>query len=274
MPRRLRAPRRKRARRARKTRIPRSISSKHQMATCKETIEFQNITPNFATQLNFTLSMFSRASRMSNLFRWYKAASVTWKLEPMYNTYQSLAGNPAIPFVYTMMNRTQSGSALALGDFLAQGCKPRKLVGILNTTYKPNWCSPGLSSLLVAPVGGVPGGVVQDIYHQGLKPEFGWLATPDIPNTGTYTDLLYLNSQIGSVVNAGNNQAKIAAALTCYNGHAFYLEQKNGLSTVFCKLSATVTWVFKDPKYTAATDTTDTFKIDVSGNYVPTVPDI
>lgn len=194
----------------------------------------------------------------------------------MFNTYQSAAGGQTtIPYVYTIMNRTQDKPALLLNDLLAQGARPRKLTSIVKTTYKPNWCSPGLLSMNVQSGPGF-GGYVQNITQNGLQPEFGWLSTPGTyyASSTNFADLQSLATRVSSVTNTGNNQVTNAPALAIYNGHVLYIEQLNAPQVIACKITAKVTWVFKDPKYNLATGTDDVFSFDVSGNQVPSEPQI
>lgn len=275
MPRR-RPARKPRRRPARKHRVPRGIAAPSQMAVCTETIEYQNITANTYTAMAFNLAQFQRATQMATLFRFYKAAKVEWTLEPMFNVFQGGAGNGTIPYLYTIMNRSQERDTLVLGDLLAMGAKPVKLTSKHVQSYRPNWCSPGMAAMLVSPASGIAGGVVQNVVTQGRKVEYDWLATPaNWYGTQTTADLTTIIGNIGSVTNAGNNMVPDSAALAVYNGHGYYIEQKNAFAGIMaCKLTARVTWVFKDPRYVNAGSNTDIFKIDVSGNYVPTVPDV
>ncbi|UAU47018.1 Cap [Chicken proventriculitis-associated circular virus 24] len=275
MPPRRRAPRRKPARKgrkgARKSRVPRTIAPKMQMASIVESYEIENIVSNNLQRFNFSLNQFERAQKLSTLFKWYKAAHVSYSLEPMFNVYQAGGtGTSAIPYVYTRMNRTGDQTQLNINDLLAMGCRPKKLTTLKKIAYKPNWCSPGLISYQVAQASGF-GGVVTTITQNGLKPEYGWLASPtDVQLVGNTTGNNFIPSvNFNGATNLGNTLAKVATASPVYNGHHMIIEQLNGSALTMCKVTCTVHWVFKDPKYTLANSNSDVFAYDVSGNLVP-----
>ena len=263
-----RKPRRRIARR-RVRRIPRNPRASTQMASITETIEIQNINVNQNNFCTFSLSQFTRANQLGEYFKWYKPVSVTWILEPMFNVYQSGTSNPAVPYLYKIMNRTQDNTPLILNDFLAQGAKPIKFNKPITIRYKPNWCSPGLLSMSVVPISGF-GGAVQNIVQQGLKPEYGWLQTPN-QYFGSLSSLANISgflNNLGGATNIGNTMVSNASARTLFNGHAFYLEQYHGVSGIIpAKLSCKVHWVFKDSKYTQAGGQDNVFTEDLSGNY-------
>jgi len=274
MPRRVRArrPRRRAPRAARRLRGKRT-THKTQVARITETIEIQNVTPNKLIKSQFHLGQFKRASLLANNFKWYKATKVTWKLEPQFNVYQYGATNPGAPYVYTVMNRTQDqGLNVNLNDLLAMGAKPRKLTGMKSTSYRPNWCSPGLLSQNVVPISTF-GGALNNVFVNGLKAEYGWLMAPNDssnltvgPTYGLYKPIM----PVGPTSTVGNTEVQIAPAAAVYNGHYFYINQVNSPSSyILCKLSCTVQWVFKDPKLTIANSTDNIFSYDLSGNEQP-----
>jgi len=131
MPRR-RATRRPRRRVAKKRnyRTRRRGLTTSQTAKIVETIEFNNIAPNYVQGLVFNLNQFERARTIATNFRWMKATKVTWSIEPQFNTYQSEPGGSTVPYVYTVMNRTQDSSFMTLSDLLSQGARPIKLVNL------------------------------------------------------------------------------------------------------------------------------------------------
>lgn len=278
MPRRVarRRPARRPRRRARKSRIPRSIAPKRgQFASCVETIELSNIVPNQSIYFNFALNMFERAQKLATNFKWYKAAKVVWNIEPNYNTYQAAVNGAAIPYLYTLMNRTGDQTALNINDYLACGMKPKKFTSKLTKSYVPNWCSPGLITYQVNPNPPSLLGSVSSIFQMGSKAERGWIVAPDTFQdlTSNVASQLTQSARLGGSANSGNNIAATSPALCTYYGHNMFFEQRYPIANnqYVARVTATVHWVFKDPKYTTASSQTDIFDIDTSGNYVPSV---
>lgn len=263
-PRRVRRARRKPARKSKARRsaggIPRSLGLGNQMAKIVETIEFNQVVPNVTQNCVFSISQFERARTLATNFRWYKPTHVTWTIEPQFNVYQSGVTNPTVPYIYTIMNRTQDDSFLTLNDMLTQGARPRKLVGAYKVSYRPNWCSPGLLATNVVSIPGQFGGALNNVFVQGLKPEYGWLQAPNLlsaypaPPPGI-RPIMYLNA---AVTNTGvQNQA----SATYYNGHQFYIEQSvpSGATLPAYKITCQVHWAFKDPKNVLATGSDNVF---------------
>jgi hypothetical protein len=247
-----------------------------------ETFELQNIPSNINNHFGFSLNQFVRAQRVGINYRWYKAAKVTWTMEPQFNVYQSGGTGPALPFIYTRMNRTGDLTVLNVNDLLAMGAKPKKFTSNVKLSYVPNWCSPGLITQAVVAVPGSILGAINNVFMNGLRPQKGWLATPDDVQLRADTAVRQFQSQVNNqgANNNGNTPssvpgsgaAPVTAATVAYQGHDMYIEQIRSPTVVSCKVSCTVEWVFKDPKFTVAGAADDMFVIDSSGNYVPSNP--
>jgi len=122
-------------------------SGTSQYAKITETYAFTDINPGLNYNFDFNLSQFIRASQLAPNFKWYKAAKVTWTIEPLYNTFQDgTAGTEVtMPYYYSVMNRTQDNSQLLLTDFQAMGCKPKKMISKQVKKNRQNWFSGGLN---------------------------------------------------------------------------------------------------------------------------------
>jgi len=277
MPRRaLRRHRRKPARKTKGRRkptsgIPRSLGLGTQMAKIVETIEFNQVAPNLTQSCVFNISQFERARTLATNFRWYKPTSVTWTIEPQFNVYQSGVTNPTVPYIYTIMNRTQDSSFITLNDMLTQGAKPRKLIGPYKVTYRPNWCSPGLMVTNVVSIPGQFGGALNNVFVQGLKPEYGWLQAPNLLNSYVQTPAVITPIQVANAT-VSNSPVSNQAGTTYFNGHQFYIEQGVPSTQLIpaYKITCQVHWSFKDPKNTLATGSDNVFE-DLSGNGLPPV---
>lgn len=271
-----RANRRYRRKPARKTKgrrkqsgIPRSLGLGNQMAKIVETIEFNSVTPNTIQGCVFNISQFERARTLATNFRWYKPTKVTWTIEPQFNIYQSGTG-ATVPYLYTVMNRSQDSSFQTLNDLLTQGAKPKKLINQNRVTYRPNWCTPGLMVQNVVP-GQTFGGMLDNVFIQGLQPAYGWLQAPN-----------YLNSQAAvpdtirpylvTTPGIANTEVQNQAGTTYFNGHQFYIDQQiaAGSTVPGYKITCQVHWSFKDPKNVLASGSDNIFATlnDLSGNPV------
>jgi len=222
-----------------------------QYATITETIALPTLSPNVTVAYGFNLSQFRRASVLAPSFKWYKAAKVTYTMEPLYNTFQDgVTGNEvSAPYLYQLMNRTQDSRPKSLVDLQACGVKPQKFTSKKVITYTPNWCSPGLTTFTKTLDGVFTGGT-----NQGLKAQYSYLACPDDSNKAPDIGqgivpldprALDLTVQTGMyTINA--NQVE-------YNGHLIYLDQlvPTGDDQPCCRIVATVTWLFKDPNFSA-----------------------
>lgn len=230
---------------ARRLRVPRGINDHGQQATIKETVEFTDLNPNLGYNFNFNLSQFARASALAPNFKFYKAKSVEWTIEALYNTFQdgTTGGEVTIPYLYMTMNRTQDSTGINLQDIQAMGAKPQKLVGKKTIKYVPNWCSPGL---IAANIG------QGQLAQVGLQKQFAYLACPDT-NLG-------LNQQQGFAPSTAPLQfptnSAVLANTVVYNGHTIWCDQEvpTGVLQAVARVTCTVVWHFKDPHYTASPD--------------------
>jgi len=232
----------------RKSRVPRSMVSRSQTATVHETIEFTELLPNTTYAGTFTLGQFARASTIAANFKWYKAAMVEFSYEPLYNFYREdpTVPQPTMPYFYSSMNRTQSARSQNLFDFQAEGARTTKFNKKIVKKYRPNWCSQGLMT-------GAPatGGILQSgLYANGLQAEFGWLMAPEAittQNAGQITSpLLPDNPALNGMSQAVT--IPINTNQVVYNGHSVYIEQNQSVTgAVICKVTCSVTWLFKDP---------------------------
>jgi len=231
-----------------------------QMARIVETVEFNDNVPNQTYQNTFTLAQFPRAGVLSGNFQFYKAHKVTWSYEPLFNTFQEnqIGGAQSVskPYIYMLMNRVQNlNNGLTLQNIQACGAKPQSLVSKKSITYRPNWCSPGLTA--VTP-GNDPVSPIQSMVSQGLKCQYGWLGTAgrmailNGPN-GQYVPLATVSanqSEQMSPINDGltgkTQNALIYNNNAVYNGHTTYVEQTSPvLGQSVARLTCTVEWHFK-----------------------------
>jgi hypothetical protein len=196
------------------------------------------------------LNQFGRAQAIGAFFKWYKAVKVEWSMEPLYNTFQEGQVTPSasVPYIYTVMNRTQSKQAMLLQDFQACGSRPKKFTNKHTMSYVPNWCSPGL--MCYAQNTGT-GSVNQGIYTNGLKEERGWLMGPELlaqsPN-GQLGNLQTSDNQLPNGLSPQPLIVPVNTNQTVYNGHNVFIEQSNAPSAAtVCKITCTVHWIFKDP---------------------------
>jgi len=269
--RRRRAPRRKLAKRKgnRRGRAPKSSS---QMARISETIEFNNLAPNTVQSLTFNIGLFERARVLATNFRWVKPTRVTWSIEPQFNVFQAGAGSSTVPYVYTIMNRTQDSAFMTLSDMLTQGAKPVKLTSLKKLSYRPNWCSPGLLVQNVVSIPGGFGGALNNVVVAGLKPEYGWVQAPNFALNPSFTTPLVNYSTIGP--NPANTAVSNMASSVRYNGHQIYINQlTNSVTTPTFRITCKVDWSFKDPKNILATSV-DNIYADVSGAIPQMEPEV
>jgi len=220
-----------------------------QFATINETCEFKDLEPNTSLALCFDLAKFPRAGQVATNFKWYKATKVTWTMTPLFNLYADNGGDTT-PYLYTVMNRTQDSLLVNLADIQAQGAKPQKLIGTKVKSYVPNWCSPGLTTFTKD----LSGGFITGATQQGLRCNYGWLASPDsvnlAPSIGSF--ITPIDPREPPPVPAAAGMNSVNANQVLYNGHYIFIDQTNvtGVTTV-ARLTANVTWEFKDPKFHA-----------------------
>jgi len=222
-----------------------------QYATITETASFVNLEPNVSVSYGFNLSQFRRASQLAPSFKWYKAAKVTWTLEPLYNTFQDgTTGNEvSAPYLYQLMNRTQDSRYKTLIDYQACGVKPQKFTSKRVLAYTPNWCSPGLTTYTKSLDGVFTGGT-----NQGLKAQYAYLACPDDSNMapGIGQGIVPLDPRLPDpTTNTG--MYTINANQVEYSGHGIFIDQlvPTGDSQPVARVVCTVTWLFKDPNFSA-----------------------
>jgi len=235
------------------------------MARIVETIEFADQKPNELFQCVFSLSQFPRALQLANNFAFYKAKSVTWQYEPLFNTFQDGAGAASKPYMYVVMNRGQvslpfnpqnpAAIPFALKNIQATGAKPVGLAGTRKITYVPNWCSPGLTAVAQYST------TATQSVSLGLQPQYKWLSSAGWGG-GT---MFNVNSQQidggaqnkytpvqpeGGIAQAplSVQQQAILASSVVYNGHNTWIDQAfvgESTSEPTCRLTCTVEWVYK-----------------------------
>lgn len=238
-----------------------ATSGKGQMAKIIETIQFGDLQPNLTSQSVFTLSQFPRAATLAGNFAFYKAAKVSWNYEPLFNTFQDTAGSSSTPYLYTLMNRGQTNNfpVPGLGNLQACGARPVKLVAKTTIAYKPNWCSPGLISILkVQPA--TEASPVIGVIQQGVKQQYSWLACSGTEvravNAGGGIDVPPMATVLQNVINPTDLFAPPATVFQAnspnatnsvvYNGHYNFIDQQvDSNSLPACRLTATVEWHFK-----------------------------
>ena len=225
---------------ARKLRVPRNrLFATTQMATIKETIPFNYVNANLNYGFSFTLNQFKRASAIAPNFKWYKAKSVEWIIEPLFNTFTDDGTPQSIPYTYMVMNRTQDSALQTLGDFQAMGCKPQKLTSKRVIRYRPNWCSPGLLSFIKD-----ANSYVRELYQNGLKPQYGYLACPISNGLDSQVQLFPIQTTDNPIA----NEVPVVTNQVVYNGHDMYFAQALASGAInVAQVTCTVTWEFKDP---------------------------
>lgn len=230
--------------------------SGNQMARIRETVEFEDLTADAVTNFVFNLSQFQRASALAPSFKWYKAAKVEWNMDPLYNTFQDGPTAASVPYLYTVMNRTQDTAGLNVQDFQAMGAKPKKFVGQHKLTYKPNWCSQGIGLTLIT--SGSAGSVSSPVLATGLKQESAWLMSPDGnsgPNTTQSTSTAFYSPNPTPPGTLSPAPFRTITNQVVYNGHAIFVDQLLpvvGTNVPIARVTCTVTWLFKDPNCTYA----------------------
>jgi len=223
-------------------------STARQYATIQETIEVSPLYSGVNNSLVFNLMQFERASAVAQNFRWYKATKVIWTLEPLFTVYQDGVGGDTVPYIYKIMDRTQDSLAMNLTDLQASGCRPIKLTSTKVFSYTPNWCSPGLTTFTRDSVtGAYVGGTVQ-----GMRAQYAWLAAPHgngfttAPNVPSFI----IPSDTRNPIPATSGFDAVETNQVCYNGMDLYLDQATNVGEErVCKMTCTVHWEFKDPKF-------------------------
>lgn len=221
-----------RSRGGRRGRSSVATAGRQQYATVTETLELADLSANTLVNNVFALEQFERATAVASNFQMYRAKSVTWTYEPQYNTFQETTGaSISKPYIYLAMNRTQITLFNAdLQNLQAMGAKPLTLTSKRSISYKPNWCSPGLTAV-TAGTGSYP-------IVQGAKPQYGWLFAPNASASMGIT--LYPGAQ-------GEQQYNNFAV---YNGHFCFIDQAQSVTpATIARLTATVVWEFKGARF-------------------------
>jgi len=246
----------RRGRKGGKLSVPRSmLAAPNQYSKVIETITITDATPNVLYSRIFALSNFKRASLMSGLFRWYKAAKCTYTYQPLYNTFQEgTSATVSKPQIYFAMNRCQDATAQSYADLIAMGSRPQQFVRNKIISYVPNWCSPGLSTW----VKDGATGLVQQISQTGLQAQTAWLVCPiassykDNAGLQPYVDKWDVAPTSPPIVSPPIGQPQnpnyIHPANVVYNGHDDFIFQENTSNPVYM-LTLTVEWHFKQPYY-------------------------
>jgi len=241
--------RRKKVRKARK--VPRGIGNlMNQRASIIETLDLPNdLTTNFSVQsLSFCLGQFPRASQVSQYYKHYKAEYVEWVYTPYLNLFSDLT--QTIPYLYTVMNRTQdltapSGSQPLEQWCLSQGAKPRSFTKQIVLRYKPNWCSPSMLMTRTETS-------LNAVAICGLKCEYGWLSAPNNNSVagGVSTTQPLISANINpAIFPNGFTPIQNFPLATVYNGHTHYIQQGTSQTEPgkAGNLLVRVKWVFKNP---------------------------
>lgn len=244
--------RRNKPKRAAKRRAPkRSLGMLGQMARIQETVEFEDIAANAVQGLNFSLFQFARASTLAVNFKWYRAAKVVWTIDPQFNLFVEGALAPGQPYIYNRMNRTQDAFNYTIQNLQAMGAKPVKFNKQIRYTYKPNWCSPGLSTYTLDQS---TGNLKEGGPSQGLKAQYGWLNAPGQLTTATGLGQIQAMQPQGNVplqpAPIFNNLTNIQTNSCLYNGNDIFIDQLNAQGDVLiARVTCTVHWEFKDPNF-------------------------
>jgi len=72
-------------------------------------------------------AQFSVAPQLANLYQYYRITSVQWRLKPNFDTYVApgtVAGNPQLPYLYFLYDKSGSLGALNATQFEECGAKP------------------------------------------------------------------------------------------------------------------------------------------------------
>lgn len=243
--RRRRVVRRSKGKGNRKARSPpvMATAGKGQYATITETVSGPDLSSNTMYSNWINLSRYPRASVMASQFQFYKCSKVIYTYEPLYNTF--IGDNDATtyskPYFLSVMNRIQDNQGITYPQLLQTGARPQTFTSKKVVSYKPNWCSPGLISVSQDTAGAVNG-----IVQQGLKVQYGWLASTAQLQSAANQELTFppVNDSVAAPV-----AVKVSANTVIYNGHTHYLYQAEpGTQIPAAKLTITAVWEFKGAK--------------------------
>jgi len=246
-------PRVTRRRRVGARKVPRGIGSvMAQRASLIETIDLSGeLTTNYLmTNLTFCLGQFPRASQVAPFYKWYKAEFVEYEYTPYFNTFDGTAASGQLPYIYTIMNRTQDLQSPPSGAgqeqwLLSQGAKPRTFSKKVIIRYKPNWCAPSMLMTRTETS-------LNAVAIAGLEPKYTWLACPDngLVAGAVQTTMPLLSAKIDpTIFPAGFTPIQNFPLATVYNGHTHYISQGvlNTPSMKCGNLVMRVKWCFKHP---------------------------
>lgn len=222
-------------------------SGRGQYASIVETITDGNddYLPNSLYPETFTLANFDRAKALAVNFQYYRAKSVTYTYEPLYNTFQE-GSTGTKPYIYMMMNRTQLQYTGGLPQIQHSGGRPKPFTSLFKVTYTPNWCSPGL---IATDHDNPTNGVTQ----LGAQKQYQWLACPTSdPGTGNGNDV---NDTAINVSNLFTEPISVVTNNVKYNGHLVYIDQP-GTSAAIARVTIQVHWEFKGAHYRPSKGTT------------------
>lgn len=248
----------------RKSRVPRSLPLSRQTANITETMQILpgsvDGTSGFPNQIFnriFALAQFPRAMLIAPNFRYYRAKKVTWTYTPFSNVFQQFSGTTApdvsIPYLYTVMNRTQDAYPLGIikssqrQSMEAMGCKPRTFTKKIVMSYRPNWCQAGAP--LITLTGTPPNNAVTSLQNTQSTPSYkkvactnysvsgGPLITPVVPDPNTVS---------GSV----GVYPVVFGDLCVWGGHLDYIYQANTIADeLLYNVECTVDWEFSEPNF-------------------------
>lgn len=246
-----RKPRRKAKKAVRRRKISRGIgSAMAQYATIIESFDQAGeLTANFNLNLNaFSLGQFPRALQVSQFYKWYKAEYVEYEYTPYFNTFDGTAASGQVPYLFSIMNRTQDVSGPPSGAItedwlLSVGAKPRAFSKKIVIRYKPNWCAPGLIMTRTETA-------LNAVSTAGIEAKYGWLAAPmntGIPGVPATT--MQPMTANASTFPAGFTMSQNFPQAVVYNGHAHYLltGPTNTPPIKVGNLVVRVKWCFKHP---------------------------
>ena len=217
-----------------------AASGRNQFASIVETIKDIDgaYLPNTPYGETFSLADFNRAKALATNFQYYRAKSVTYTYEPLYNTFQA-GGSSTKPYIYLMMNRTQLNYAGGLDEIQHSGGRPKAFTSLHKVTYKPNWCSPGLIATdHDNPVNGAA--------QLGSMKQFGWLTCPTLDFGANDA-----NDVLDSALNPSSNYTEPIVVVTNnvkYNGHLVFIDQPGNDQPV-ARVTIQVHWEFKGAHY-------------------------
>jgi len=234
----------RRGKRAGRVSVPRAIATagRGQYATITETQDGPDLNTNSMYAAWINLSRFPRASVMASQFQFYRLKSISYTYEPLYNSFiaDNTANTYSKPYMFMCMNRIQDNQAVTYAQLISTGARPQAFTSKKVVSYKPNWCSPGLISVSTTSSG------LNGIVQQGLKTQYGWLASTGQFQAFANQELLFPPVNDST---AAPTPAQISANTVVYNGHVLYIQQDSpAAATPVCKQSITCVWEFKGAK--------------------------